>query len=254
MLSRPALKPLDLSELLDTTFSLYRANFALFAGIVAVLSIPQAIISGIVTLNPPSSALTTTTSNGSTSIHVNGLTSYLAGSSSTSLLGLLFSTLITGALAIAVSKRYLGEQVTVGQAYKAVGVVTLFILTVIFVVRWVFVPQAIVLENQGVWGSLRRSWNLVSGTFWRVLGIGIVFVLIVGVFQLIVGRVAGTIVLTGSANPTRALVIAIQAVAGILVRPIELVGITLLYYDLRIRKEGFDLEVMARGLDSGQPA
>ena len=45
----PTLRPMNLGDILDTTFSLYRQNFALVAGIVAVLTIPETILNLIVT-------------------------------------------------------------------------------------------------------------------------------------------------------------------------------------------------------------
>ena len=41
---------------------------------------------------------------------------------------------------------------------------------------------------------------------------------------------------------------AAQSVSQILVSPIYMISFTLLYYDIRIRKEGFDLQVMAENL------
>ena len=39
-----------------------------------------------------------------------------------------------------------------------------------------------------------------------------------------------------------------SAIAAVFVGPITYIGVTLLYYDIRIRKEGFDIEMLARSL------
>ena len=39
-----------------------------------------------------------------------------------------------------------------------------------------------------------------------------------------------------------------SAIAAIFVGPITYIGVTLLYYDARIRKEGFDIEMLASSL------
>ena len=46
--SVPRLRPLNLGDLLDAAIALYRRNFALFVGVVAVIAVPQAIINAYV--------------------------------------------------------------------------------------------------------------------------------------------------------------------------------------------------------------
>jgi len=48
-------------------------------------------------------------------------------------------------------------------------------------VRLLFATQAIMLENLGGMDGLRRSWRLVRGSFWRVLGIALVLSILVGI-------------------------------------------------------------------------
>jgi hypothetical protein len=62
------------------------------------------------------------------------------------------------------------------------GIVILIaaIIAVIFVaVRWSFVIPAIAYEDSGVIDSLRRSWNIVNGFWWRTFGILILLNIIV---------------------------------------------------------------------------
>ena len=116
-------------------------------------------------------------------------------------------------------------------------------------VRLLFAPQAIVLEKMGGLDGLRRSWRLVRGSFWRVLGI----TLMVGILVAIIGQgPAYVIAIVANVLPFPAIGIvlntATQAVLTIIVLPLQFAAITLLYYDLRIRKEGFDLQLMAQQL------
>ncbi len=41
-----------------------------------------------------------------------------------------------------------------------------------------------------------------------------------------------------------------SGIAGLLTYPLQAIAVTLIYYDLRIRKEGFDLEMLSRAIDS----
>jgi hypothetical protein len=115
-------------------------------------------------------------------------------------------------------------------------------------IRATVAPQAIVLEKLGGLDGIRRSWRLSTGAGWRILGI----VLLLGLIQGIAGQV---IVLPldaaiAAANPATQLLISQigSAVTGVFIAPITLVTLTLLYYDLRIRREGFDIEMLAASL------
>jgi hypothetical protein len=113
-------------------------------------------------------------------------------------------------------------------------------------------PAAVVLERQGPVQGLRRSWQLVRSSFWRVLGILLLTLIIVFIASFILnipfliiegisgGGGFGTAALTGSVVS-----IIFAAIGGIVVgaitRPI-LAGVSvLLYLDMRMRREGLDL-------------
>jgi hypothetical protein len=100
---------------------------------------------------------------------------------------------------------------------------------------------AVLLEGLGPVAALKRSWQLSDGcrthVFWTLLLSWILY------FVLYV--IATTVGMT-MFTPTITVIIA--AVAIVLVYPFLAVVSTLLYYDLRVRKEGFDLEVMSREL------
>lgn len=116
------------------------------------------------------------------------------------------------------------------------------------ITTWALTGQAIVVEDAGVLGSLGRSRALVSGSRWRVIGINSLLYLI----QIVLFTVPSTIVavltapLPAPLGPALAEVI--TSVAQIAYFPIQLGTLTLLYYDLRVRREGFDLALAAEHL------
>lgn len=224
------LRPMNLGDILNTTFNLYRDNFSLFAGICAVIVVPQAIL-----------------------VALFAATHSLLFILLSALLSVAVPFLLTGALAEAVSARYLGRPMTIAGAYEALGTGTLLVLVgvsflagimvliglilliipgIYLAVRFTVAAQAVVLERQGVTDSLRRSWNLVEGNWWRTFGIVLVVAILVSVLERIVGSIvgaaAGDVLGTGLST----------AVVGILIQPIQAIALTLLYYDLRIRREG----------------
>ncbi|MEO6351380.1 MAG: glycerophosphoryl diester phosphodiesterase membrane domain-containing protein [Candidatus Limnocylindrales bacterium] len=126
-----------------------------------------------------------------------------------------------------------------------IAFVAAFAAIVFLAIRWIMAVPAIVLDNVGVTGSLRRSWRLVSGSSWRVLGYLLLFALLLGLIGGLLGAVLTLIInpftIVGatvvSVDPTR---LAISTfVAGLIssaLMPISAIGMTLLYFDLRSRK------------------
>ena len=258
---------MTVGDLLQTALNLYRENVSLFVGIVAVLTIPETIINVLIAAGSPSKL---TTGN---------LGGYLGLTGLRSLVGLIFTIMIVGALTQAVAARYLGRPMTISGAYDSLGVSTFvtlalasilvglvvglgFVLLIIpgiyLAIRLVFVPQAIVLERKGVMDAFSRSWNLVEGSWWRVLGIVLVFGIVVAVVSGILGAILGAIFIgilhTGTGTTATAILSTIiGAIVTVFIQPFELAGFVMLYYDLRVRKEGFNLDHMAQQLEPPKP-
>ena len=124
-----------------------------------------------------------------------------------------------------------------------VGVAT-FAAVILVGVRWAFVAQSIVFEGAGAVGSLGRSWRLVVGSTWRVLGYTILFGILVALIATIVGTVMSIVVypqmftLAGSIslafdNGRLALIAFLNLVLTALLTPIPTIALTLLWFDLR---------------------
>lgn len=266
----PRLHPMGLGELLDTTFALCRANFPLFAGIVALLIIPETIVSFGLQSRLTTASIFSVGTSGSPNINVARLAGLERTVVISSFVALIFNSLITGALAQAISARYLGRPITIGQAFASVGIATFaalalasilegillivgfvfFVFPAIYLyIRFQFISQAIVLERHPILGAFSRSGELVSGSWWRVAGYVLVIYVLLAVLQSAFGGLAAGSFAFSGGQSGRIIATVMSAVIGILVKPFQLGALTLLYYDLRIRKEGFDLEHLARHLD-----
>jgi hypothetical protein len=129
---------------------------------------------------------------------------------------------------------------------------------------WSITPQAIIIESAGPARGLVRSWNLVKGRFWAVMGTWVLAFLITVVAQLIPASIAQAVLLPsvlqipesgGAVLPTDAYTFVSSIGGGLVslfVYPYTAAVMTILYYDLRIRKEAFDLERMMAELDRPQ--
>ena len=131
------------------------------------------------------------------------------------------------------------------------GIGLLFVLAFVYV-RFLLSPQSIVIESLGPLGSLGRSWRLTQRAFWRTL----LLVILMGILVYIVSGIPASVIslvvqLTAPGNVQ--MVLAASAVAAIigqiglvLALPLQFSVYTLLYYDQRVRREAFDLELKAQ--------
>lgn len=280
------LQPLSMTQLLDRAIRLYRSNFLIFVGIVALAQIPATAVNMIglwlapapetINLNPTSVTemwLQIFESSG----FVNNGWLWLGR-----IVTLLLVQLATAAMTKAVAENYLGHKIGLFEAYQKIGRsgVTLLIATFLAIflmialaIWWIVVPcigwlsglgmifflslvilplvaPIVVLEHRSAGAALQRAWDLGRRRFWWLIG----FMLLLGLF--------GQIVVTGPAllsvfavesavgsgiNATTSSLI--QQVIMLLLRliylPLQLTCVTLLYFDIRVRTEGFDLAVLA---------
>jgi hypothetical protein len=107
---------------------------------------------------------------------------------------------------------------------------------------------ALILENLPPVAALRRSWRLTHGWFWRIALLYLVITIVSSVVSTVVA--APVSLLAGAAGSISA--ISAETLAGglvnILTSPLTLIALTLVYYDIRIRREAFDIEMLAQSL------
>src|SRR5713101_3947574 len=249
------LRPLSTSELLDRTFHLYRNNFLVFVGIAAI---PQLVVLAL-QLGSAAMLFAGSWAGFGLGAVVAGLASYIAVEIS------------QAATVMAVSNLHLERPTTIGTAYAAakgsmgrvigislgvgiavgIGFLLLIVPGIYLALAWSLAIPVTVLEGGGLNVSTTRSKALSKGSFGRIFVVYILIVLltlIVGMiieFALLIPvRVLG---LQGT-GPVQAATHALQAlgnfVSTCLVGPLLTIAITLIYYDQRMRKEGFDLQLM----------
>lgn len=257
------LRPMGIGDILDATFRLYRDYFARYLSIALVVYVPFAVLTGVVQSFQPDPAAgppDPTQLTGQLGLLIGSLGLYF-------LFAIIFLPLCNGALVHNISSAYLGEdlgtkdsyaraaprlvrlilaQILVGLACM-VGFVLCVVPGVIFMLWFMLTPTVVMLETRGAMASLERSRELMRGN----LGKGFVLWLVIIILQMFVGGAAGAIV---AVVPWPHMFFAgfFQTVLSAFIVPIQLAPLILLYYDLRIRKEAFDLEQLASSL--GRPA
>ncbi len=105
----------------------------------------------------------------------------------------------------------------------------------------------VVLENLGgAFDAFGRSWDLTRGFKRKIFGIAVVAFLMIYLPILVIGGLGGYFRLTAPAMGQAIEVV--SAALPIIVYPLFSCIVTLIYYDLRVRREAFDLQVLGQQL------
>ena len=272
------LRPLPLGELLDESFKLYRREFTVIAGVALVVILPNlllTLISGSYRANPFSylqqvfanlndpEALQTIQNRQS---QYTNSALYLL----TFPIAFLLLPFTAGALYRAATSLAAGNVETIGSVLGGtarryfgifgnrilwylvivgmIGIVTIPVVIWVLV-RWAVSLPALFAEGAGPVQALSRSWNLTKDNWWRTLGVVLVIFVMVGLIQGALGLLFTGIaaLVPGLGDDLRAgLVTTVATLVNALVGAITPIAITMLYLDLRVRKEGLDLDQLAR--------
>jgi hypothetical protein len=124
---------------------------------------------------------------------------------------------------------------------------TVFVFILMYT-RWLFAAPIVILERLGAAAAMRRSWGLVRGSTARVFGIVLLVGIITGILSAIVSALLGVLTGVGDTNVQLVLSQLASLIVSILIQPITFIVVVLLYYDVRIRREAFDIEMLAANL------
>jgi hypothetical protein len=233
-------QPRDLGGLLSATFRLYGRYFALFGLISLIVVIPVVMVFYGILLGrlghydsspPPGDVLIAT--YGSlfiavpliTAMHVSAVVDLGEGRRPT-----VASTLSAG---FEVFAPLLGVLLLV-YLFMVLGFIALIIPGIYLYVALVVAPQAAVVERRRGLDAIRRSRELVRGSWWRVFGILIVVGLIGGVASSILYLPAEAIAKSTGSGPIS---LAGQIVGSAITYSFQALTTTLIFFDLRARKE-----------------
>jgi hypothetical protein len=253
------LRPLSLGEILDRTFSLYRRHFLLFIGIAAV---PQLALLAIGWAQTGVSGLEATHPGSvwwawGVLVVVSIIASILAYLISQAGTVLAVSDVYLGRTAsISASlRRALGEMVSLfgvvvlnGLACLA-GLIALIIPGIYVGCRLLVCVPAALIEQRGPRDSLSRSFNLTRDYAGRAFVIWLLFFCLAAAAAFLVGMPAGIAAVFMQNDPALLMLASmlmqvLSSVAHILTQPFLLIATAVFYYDLRVRKEAFDLQFM----------
>jgi len=196
-------------------------------------------------------------------------------------MGALFLTLIVSAASqaatvVAVSQVHLDRPASVADSFSrvkgeivgviglsllvglgvAAGFIALIVPGIILAMMWSLAVPVKVLENKSATDAMSRSADLTKGDRGRIFVIWLLFlVLSFGVGLLlrwpleVAAGVSSMVGLQRSSRGWQAALLVSTFVAECLVGPLATIAFSLVYYDERVRKEAFDLQLMMTTLD-----
>lgn len=313
----PDLRPRNALDLIDASVRLYRRYFGPLLSISALVLLPFGVTYALggffyyLSLGPIIGAGTTP------SVFEPDFRSLFLGLSLMVLALLIISALgplSQGALALAISKLYLGRTIGVVEAYRRVmsywwslilvglafgmllavgplvggligaglglplgfylfpsagpipavvgallGLAAGLPVSALFFTWFVLYEQTMIIEGIRGLNSLQRSRSLVTGHGWRVFGtllltgVGITLATMILSAPLSIGAMIAAAYRPDLLPHANLLSQCAQQAVNVLIAPVFMIVQTLTYYDLRIRKEGFDLQMMAAAIDKLRP-
>jgi hypothetical protein len=235
------LRPRSATEIVDAAFQLFRRNPAQLIVASALVYVPWLVVRLIFDL---------------------GITDPMMGANKAYVLiagTLVVYAIVGGVVSILASDIYLGTPPNLGAAFRltgsrlvglivagvirslliAIGMVFLLIPGFYALGRYFSVTQAIVLEGKGVAGAFSRSSMLSVDLKRHIIGTLVLIGLVSIAISVGVGMLA-------SVSQSKVIVNVVSTAASVIIYPLFGLTETLLYYDARIRKEGFDVEFLAQ--------
>jgi hypothetical protein len=261
--SDETLPPRGLGEILSAAWDIYMKNAAQLITIVAIVVVPLELISFLVSRVALGAKKHTAEVFGRT-ITVTETRSFfvvLLGLLVAAAIGIIISAILQAALFRGAAQATIGDPVDVRTSYQwglkrfgsvllvsflvAVTVVIGFVLLIIpgFLFLGMFAVSVPVVVVEGARGTdaMRRSWELVKGHFWHVLGVVVVTAIITGLVSSLIGAIGGRTIVG----------LIFDLIARIITAPFTALVTVLLYLDVRARAEMLTKSRLRQELGSG---
>lgn len=253
---------LDIARVIQQTFAVLGRNFVTFFVLALILSgIPAAIVGYI-----QATTLGAAASGGLPAFNSNYFTSMGVGVLAT----VITACVLQGALVYATVQDMNGQKPDIGECLATglrsflplLGLSILLGIAVVFgwvlflvpgimmLCAWCVAVPALVADRTGVMGAFSRSAQLTRGNRWRILGLGVIVVIISMVISMVIGAVALALTFgAGALNPVALMTSPARIVGNALMSALSSAltstGVAVLYVELRRVREGSGAEWLA---------
>jgi hypothetical protein len=280
--STPGLRPLRVGEILDVAVKLYLGHAGTLFRIVLVVVVPVQVLAVLVSAATTPEDLETglgplldPEAEAGADLESAELATYFAGQGAVLLLNALVVAVGVAACFKAISDAYLGAHPdwraslgfvarrlapvlwvsVLASVVPALALLAFIVPGVWLWVAWSVAVPALLFEEARGGKALARSFRLVRHRWWPTFGALMVgFVLATLAATVVAALVVGAFTLAaGDSGPGGLIGEGLgSTISAVLATPFQAAVVALIYFDLRVRKEGFDLERLAGGLGAGR--
>ena len=267
---------MGVGEILDVSIKLYLKNFWPLVKTVAVVVLPVSLLGFLFVLSSLPEGVVVEEGQLVFPDQAS-LTAFFTSTGISTFLAVLAALLATGAAFKAVGDAYLGREPKAGASLRfagkkvlsllwaglltmvviVAGLILLIIPGIYMTVALMVVVPVLMVEDIRGFKALRRSRDLVKGRWWSTFGLVILGVfLIPGILQTLLVLPFQLFLFVSMENVVPLLLVEelINVLASVLTTPFTAAVLTVLYFDLRVRKEAFDIELLAGRIGEPIPA
>jgi hypothetical protein len=264
------LRPRGIGEILDSAVALYRARFTRLVRVAAFVVIPVQVLSALVLLSAQPDSVDVN-ARGAVTPHYTSAMTQLAAVVVIAVVGVLSSALIVAACARIIGDAYIDRTSGAGEAFKAVrprvfaiigtalivvvsegiGFLACFVGALVPLTFFAVAIPVLILEGVGVSAAIGRSVALTKTHVWHVLGLVLTTQLLAAVLNFSLAAAAQLLVHTSDSVVAAVIGQSIaNVIAGVLTTPFVATATVILYFDLRVRDEAFDVQLLMQRNDA----
>ena len=267
----PDLRPLSVGEIIDVAIKMWRRQFGTLARIVLVVVAPVELFATLVTASVSNFDVESFDPvTGDPTFDGGAFAGWLAGMFTAQVLSGLAFLISSAAVLRAVSVAYLGGTPDWRESLRAAtsrlpslillgflmftglgfAAIALIIPAIWLGVAWSVAFPVLIAEGQRGTNALRRSFRLVQNRWWPTFGALFLAFLLQSFIGLVLGIPLGILTFSSAGDSLVAIFLAmiVNVVASVVTTPFMAAVLVLIYFDLRVRKEGFDLQLLAQGV------
>ena len=275
----PRLRPLDVGQKLDAAIKLTTRNLKTLSLIVLVILGPIQLLTFLLTLStlPDDFTVGEGFGGGPAPEDDDFSAGFLAAQLLSSVLFWFASYFVAPAACFkAIGQSYLGERATWTESLGymgrrlhsvlwialivsvAVGIGFLFVFLpgIFLAVAFSLAVPVLMVEGIKGFGAVGRSFNLITGHWWRTFGAMLLGFLLTVVISFMIGFVFG-ILMFAVVDESSVTAIALNSIANLVAQLVTLpffcALLIVIFFDLRIRKEAFDLQLLAQAIGGRAP-
>ena len=267
----PDLRPLSVGEIIDVAIKMWRRQFGTLARIVFVVVAPVELFATLVTASVSNFDVESfDPATGDPTLDGGAFAGWLAGMFTAQVLSGLAFLISSAAVLRAVSVAYLGGTPDWRESLRAatsrlpsllwlgllmfgglgLAAIALIIPAIWLGVAWSLAFPVMIAEGQRGTKAMGRSFRLVQNRWWPTFGALFLAFLLQSFIGLVLGIPLGILTFTSEGDSLVAIFFSmiVNVVASVVTTPFMAAVLVLIYFDLRVRKEGFDLQLLAQGV------